>query len=84
MKNKIIYVEWNDSSSSNGWQNREDVANRVLKDKKYMLCRSVGFFVAENKEKLIICLSVDAWNVAGGDFMTIPKPCILKRKYIKL
>ena len=67
----MIYIEWIDSSSVDGWVFTEDF------EPKLQTVESVGFIVHENEEMITIS-SHRAPNLVHSPF-TIPKIAIIRR-----
>jgi hypothetical protein len=73
-KLNVVYLEWYDSCSSTGWEEKGDDS--------YSKIRTVGILVSENKK----CLTVSTSKSIHKHFMdklTIPKVCITKRKKVR-
>ena len=51
MTDKIVYVEWIDSSSNHGWCDAGDAAVHDLR------CVSIGFLIAENDASITVAAS---------------------------
>ncbi len=76
MSEKIIHLEWVDSTSMQGWVNDYKTPN--------VNCVSVGLLVSENKESITIASNKSlGFENAYGQYMTIPKCAIKKRKWLK-
>ena len=75
----IVEVEWIDSLSSNGWRRPED-HHQNMED---TLCKSVGFFVKEDKKFLSLGQSQGLTTGNVADVIHIPKFAILKRRTLK-
>ena len=76
MNRKAIYIEWWDPHSSDSWDPIKDVKLKPC------LALSIGFFITETDEVILMALNVN--EDEGSCFMIIPKPCIRKRKWIKI
>ena len=77
MKDKLLYLEWDDSASNiNGvWKHLSALNNQSAQ------CRSVGFLLFEDHRCVTIACSVsDTDDVTGN--MTIPKSAITKRRLL--
>ena len=79
----ILYVEWIDSASSSGWQTKQLQKQNL----GCAGCSSCGFFVKETKHTLTLALNRGAYlkkSCCGvyGEFISIPKVVITKRKVI--
>ena len=76
-KDKIVYVEWVDSSSLRGvWHGVSEII-----ESGDVICRSVGYLVHEDDKALTIAAHKGTSDFAGE--MRIPKGCIRKRKLIR-
>jgi hypothetical protein len=75
---KLLYVEWADhwSGKDSAWYFIEDLELEPL------ICRSVGWLVAETKDVLVLSATLDP-NGKTGQRMNILKSCIKKRRIIK-
>lgn len=85
LKNKLVYIEWEDSCGSNGrWTEIEDMKPDQPKHK------SIGWILQETKRWIVIVPHISSYlehpKVAytGQGQMTIPKSAILKKKIINL
>lgn len=76
MKEKLIYVIWNDAVSVDAWTDISEITPELAE------IHSVGFLVCENKEVLTIALNVDTTNLSASCIMNIPKKWIRFRKNI--
>lgn len=78
----LVYVEWVDSFSpaSGGWRDNDDVAGDA---DKQLVCRSVGWIVAESKKTLVLAAHVSDSEERTGQ-MCIPQVAVVKRKKVKL
>ena len=68
-------VEWVDSSSSDGWDEKHSIEEDFDED---LTCYSVGFVVYESDDRIVL-LSHDGsklWSTR----ITIPKVCVVKRQ----
>lgn len=72
---KILYVEWIDAVTEDGWGKAEDL------DEVHM-CNSIGFLVKETKMSISLAASTSDKEVNA--VQTIPKAWIRKRKVIKV
>ena len=84
-KPKIIWVRWADSISSQSWKSISGIVPKEELEQVY--CESIGWLVYEDKNILILVSSVHLLNLSndpsGANRITIPKPCVVKRKNIK-
>ena len=77
MKDKIYEVIWIDSAAdSRNWVNQHDIEDIAIAPE----CKSVGYLILEDKEKVVICTSINDFQY--GRIFTIPKCCIKKKKLI--
>jgi hypothetical protein len=74
---KIIYIEWNDALSVEGWVNKTEMIGELA------LIKSVGFLVKESDEIITICVNFDETNDNYSCIMNIPKKWIKTKKIIK-
>ena len=76
MSQKMYLIDWIDTATTSGWQ-----------DKSLASCcqnQSVGFYVKEDKISMTIALSkAEEGFIPYGDYITIPKVCIKKKKQVK-
>ena len=81
MKRKAIYLQWQDSGGHNGWQNPADLHQTP------MHCETLGWFVGENAECITVALNGCFDGTSSkpfGEFVTVPKVAITKRKWMRL
>lgn len=78
-KPRLLYVEWDDSSSESGvWK-----SEHVLRGNKLMRCHTIGWVVHETSEHMTLASS---WCKTGQDHrdysgdMTIPKAAIRRKR----
>ncbi len=78
MKDKLVYLEWDDSSTQKGWRskNRIDMSSHRIK--------TIGYLILEEKHRIAVTSSIDGDEDDYLDILTIPKTAILKRRNIKL
>jgi len=74
----VVWVEWDDSASRNGWTRIEHVARE-----KGMVCRSIGFLLAQDRTAITLSTSVAYGDddqldrvSAAIDPITIPRKAI--------
>jgi len=77
MKNKIIYIEWIDSISRQGWEDLDG-------DYDITLIKSIGYLVSENEKCISITTSLDLKFEMAVNIVVIPKSAIKKRKFVKI
>ncbi len=76
---KPIWVEWVDSAGSNGWQNPTELHDDL------MHCQTLGWLVKETPKQITVALNgvFDGTSrLPFGEFITIPKCSIVKRKRV--
>jgi hypothetical protein len=74
---RVIYIEWKDATGAQGWHAKEA-------ELELAAIKSVGWLIRETKNAVSITTGI---AVADGGYMgiqSIPKACIIKRRYIKL
>ena len=64
---KVILIEWLDSTSSSGWDSAFDL--------ELSNCKTVGFLVKKDKEKVVVIQS-NSDNVHSDGRFAIPRSCI--------
>ncbi len=81
-KDKIVKIQWEDTSSNSGWRDR-----KFLKEwaRKNTMCESVGFLVAKNKRNVILAAmkDMDKRFTDYNDYHKIPRRCIKNIKILK-
>lgn len=80
-KAKMLWVEWVDSAATNGWLRPDYICATP------MTCQTVGFFVRESKDGLVLALNHcgDANSARPfGECITIPRVAIAKRRKVRL
>lgn len=76
--NKRVEVEWIDSASESGWNDENDVLEKITRDDA-TLCLSVGYLVYEDDAKITLASNLATYGMRGrllGDCITIPKVAI--------
>ena len=74
---ELYFIEWIDSSASNaGWQPKAFFAT-----KPSLLCRSVGYLVAQDDECITLCQTGAQGSYIGD--IAIPKAAIKKKRFIR-
>lgn len=71
-----VEVEWIDSATSGGWT---DVDN--YRDKQAWLCRSSGYLLVKDSEKVIV-LQTTSVTGSATDAITIPRSCVKRMRYV--
>lgn len=74
---KLIYVEWVDHASGDGWARPEHVDPTPLR------CATIGWLLKETKDTLVLN-GTACENGVSGSRMYIVKSCIRRRKQVKL
>ncbi len=76
---KVVHVEWVDSSSDPGWTYTGQPFPPLAR------CATVGFFVEQDKERLVLALSrsADGLHCPWGDMISIPVVAITKKRIMK-
>ena len=71
---KILLIDWIDSSSTSGWQSRSECKICIC------TCKTVGFLVDESKDFICVALNKTTTETHQpyGDLITIPKIAIKK------
>jgi len=73
----VEVVEWVDSSSDDGWEDKHKVEEEF---EESLTCYSVGFLVYESDDRIVL-LSHDGskqWSTR----ITIPKVCVVNRQVL--
>jgi hypothetical protein len=76
-KQKIVEIQWLDAQGEDQWEYLTDI------DKSAMYIRTVGFYLEETSEEIIVCRSLSSDQGLEGRFH-IPKACIKKMITIKV
>lgn len=75
--NKKVEVEWADATGNVGWRPLVDV-----EDQEAASCRSIGYLVFQNKERLTLAMTQGLNGDVCGS-ITIPTPWVKKVRQIK-
>lgn len=75
MKYPLVYIEWDDHHSNDGWQAEADVKHSPAP------CRSVGWLYKEDEKGVTIVGSVNDTDV--GNNLYIVRSCITKYKVLR-
>lgn len=80
---QILEIDWQDSVSSNRWQNKNDYMQDP--NENYINHKSVGYFLNETESSITIMQSYACTQYNNGDYQTaerqmIPKNCVTKIK----
>ena len=71
---KKVWILWVDSAHSTGWRSSKEIKEFAKRDE---VCESVGFFVGESKENIVLAImkgSFGDWSL----FNKLPKSSIKK------
>ena len=68
-----VYVEWHDSASISDWG--------VHSDADIETCRSIGWLVHQDKQKIVISTTLGEDNSKSIDRLSIPRSCIRTLRY---
>lgn len=71
MKVPIVELYWLDCCSRGGWLTLQEMLNRS----KPLPCRSVGYVVANDDERVVVAQTVNRIG-QGTDRLTVPKGCV--------
>lgn len=74
MKKKLLYVEWTDATTSDGWETGHDLETHLIK--------SVGFLIKTTKKDLV--LAADWSEPETNRRLAIPRAWITFKKEIEL
>jgi len=80
MKEKIVFVEWVDALSKDGWINEKE-AKRWFKDLD-IVC-DAGFLLAKTKNYIVLSQSFSGATGQHGYLKKIPRACVKKIIYLK-
>ena len=75
-KQKVIEIQWIDAQGEEDWDYLSEI------DKSAMYIKSVGYYLEETEEEIIICRSLSSDKGLEGRFH-VPKCCIKKTRTIK-
>jgi len=80
--NTISYVEWADSAMVYGWSTSADLERNM----GLGLCKSVGFLVYEDTEKIVLALNAACNDKTApfGEILSIPQACIRKHCSVEI
>lgn len=74
---KILYVEWWDSVSTQGWHSEHEDSD--------MSCTTIGYLISEDKRRLKIAQSISLHKPESFcNIIEIPKVAIRKWRVVKL
>ena len=76
---KLVYLEWVDATSGNGWSPVTGPADRTP---AYML--SVGWLLEDTKSWITLTHTMDQSEEQANGFITVPKGWIRKKKVIRV
>jgi len=77
--NKIVEVEWEDSTSFNGWKTPDVVARFVGAGS--MKCRTTGYLLHKDRNRVAICQSIgrdedNEFSTSIAECLIIPRKCV--------
>ena len=75
---RFVYVEWIDSTRSDGWTDKDDVAD-LANAKHGLHCLSVGLLIEETANRIVVASSQDAARNALSP-VAIPRAAITRIK----
>lgn len=76
MREKVVYIEWDDSCHNSDWKPRSDAQSHGIAH-----CHSVGFLLKKSKAEVVVFQSKsDTGNIT--DMMAIPRKAIRSLRYI--
>jgi hypothetical protein len=76
----ILDIDWIDSVSTNGWTYKEKI-NETFNPNDLRYTKSCGYFLKEDKESIMICLSLS--RDCYAETIQIPKISIKKIRRLK-
>lgn len=74
---KRLEILWLDAHADNTWTDIKDI------DSKMEPTYSIGVLISESKDGLTVCCTFDPSTKSVNAVMTIPKSCIIRRRFIK-
>ena len=77
-KREILEIEWDDTATTGGWK-----TSKYLEKEVPAPCRSVGYFIKQNKNCITIAKCVSDNDGDCLDAQTIPDGCIKKIKRLR-
>lgn len=77
-KKEILEIEWDDTATSCGWK-----SDKFLERETPAPCRSVGYFIKQNKNCITIVKCVADGDKDGLNAQTIPNGCIKRIKRLR-
>ena len=75
---KIVEVVWLDSQAHGGWTDK----NEMQEWNGDMLCKSVGYLVRKENDRIVLAMSESSTSLADG--LTIPRACITNLRRLML
>jgi hypothetical protein len=83
-KQKLYYIKWQDAFGVGGWLNRDELQDKVNRDK--WVCEEVGWIIYEDASEIHLVGRRGLWTqteaAEWGMYQRIPKAWILKRKLV--
>lgn len=74
MKKTLLYIEWADATTEDGWKDVHDLETHII--------QSVGFFIKQTKRDIVI--AADWSEPESNRRLAIPKAWIQCKKEIEL
>ena len=68
-------VSWTDAQGVGGWHHHE-----VAASSKPLVVKSIGYMVTNSRKHIVIAQSMDGFD-GVGDFLVIPRACLVKVHY---
>lgn len=77
-KLKLVEVEWIDPASWSRWNSREYYENA-----EYSECRSVGYLMTKNRDKVVLVQSLDDDGHGAADGIVLPRKVVTNIRELK-
>jgi hypothetical protein len=78
---KVVEVEWIDSTSWSGWKDTNDARRDSVEDS--MLHRTVGYLLADEPSRVVLCFSATAAEDVVSDVQAIPRFAVKKMRTLR-
>lgn len=78
MKTKAYKIDWIDSFTTHGWRHPDSI------DFSNCKCQTIGYYVREDNKSITLAQNKGVDDKDFGDYMTIPKSVIKKKRIIKV
>lgn len=75
-----LEIDWIDSGCLQGWQDKDDIVDRIKRHDFHEGCKSVGYYIGEDDKLIFIALTISEISVCN--LMYIPKISINKIQII--